>query len=76
MAAIGAARIENRDAAWLLVLWTLLHLLAGAIGPGIEARHRAPFEPALMALAAGGCSVILAGCRSRNSPSIRISSAA
>jgi len=75
-AAIGIARIRDRDAVVLLVTWTLLHIAADIIGPGIEARHRAPFEPALMALASGGAaSVILTRCRSRNSSSMPISSA-
>ena len=53
-ASIGILRARNRNGALLLAAWIVLHCLVVLVSPAIEPRHRTPFEPALMALAAAG----------------------
>jgi hypothetical protein len=51
---LGIWHASNRNGALLLVAWIALHCLVVLVSPAIEPRHRTPFEPALMALAAAG----------------------
>lgn len=62
-ALLGLWYASNRNGALLLVTWITLHCLLVLVSPAIEPRHRAPFEPALMALAGAGLARLYLGVR-------------
>lgn len=53
-ALLGTFSARDRNGALLLVVWVALHCLLVLASAAIEVRHRSPFEPALIALAAAG----------------------